>query len=247
MNEKSFAGLLQGEDRRTLPTEPSITIFPTGVGNHVKRNLAHLVDPSVRTGWVGWRGKHRYVPHAQRGACAGASPYSSDTSGFREGRPCPVCTAVFLRARRDLTQSFGLITKKEWHPCVNVHGPAPRPGSPKSADGKGEILHTLTGWPCARGTTTAITTITVVVVVTVIVAVITATRSVRGFSSARGFTRRLRLSDPGALRRGRRRVLRLDDGWLFALLFSLDCLSHADRTKCFKRESGWKGGRRRGA
>ena len=44
MNEKSFAGLLQGEDRRTLPTEPSVTVFPTGVGNHVKRNLAHLLS-----------------------------------------------------------------------------------------------------------------------------------------------------------------------------------------------------------
>jgi len=55
MNEKGLAGLLQGEDRRTLPTEPSITIFATSVGNHVKRNLAHharkgeLAQEQVRT------------------------------------------------------------------------------------------------------------------------------------------------------------------------------------------------------
>src|SRR6266851_2420179 len=50
MNEKCFASFLQGKNRRALPTEPSVTVFATGVGNHVERNLAHLPDLSAKRG-----------------------------------------------------------------------------------------------------------------------------------------------------------------------------------------------------
>jgi hypothetical protein len=101
MNEKCFAGFLQSKDRRTLPTKPSISVFATGVGDHVKRDIAHLptyLSAKNRSN-KGRGGEPARVPRAQRGACAGAGPCSSDTSGFHEGRPCPVCTAVFSQAR----------------------------------------------------------------------------------------------------------------------------------------------------
>ncbi len=48
MNKKRLAGFLQGKNRRTLPTESSIPIVASSIGNHVKRNLAHLLRVSGR-------------------------------------------------------------------------------------------------------------------------------------------------------------------------------------------------------
>ncbi len=46
MNKKCFAGFLQGKNRGTLPTEPTVPIVLASIGNHVKRNLAHLLRVS---------------------------------------------------------------------------------------------------------------------------------------------------------------------------------------------------------
>src|SRR6266566_6812672 len=43
MNKKRLAGFLQGKNRRTLPTKSSIPIVAASIGNHVKRNLTHLL------------------------------------------------------------------------------------------------------------------------------------------------------------------------------------------------------------
>jgi len=48
MNKKCLAGFLQGKNRRTLPTKSSILIVTASIGNHVKRNLAHLLRVSGR-------------------------------------------------------------------------------------------------------------------------------------------------------------------------------------------------------
>ena len=117
MNKKCLAGFLQGKNRRTLPTKSSIpiSIVASSIGNHVKRNLAHLLTRQHT--WIKTRGmiNIRHVRRAQRGAFAGASPCSSDTSESREARQCPVCTAVFLvRARLDQTWNFGLRACGGW-------------------------------------------------------------------------------------------------------------------------------------
>ncbi len=178
------------------------------------------------------------VPRVQRVACAGAGPCSSDTSGSREGRRCPVCTAVFSRAHCDLLRSFGLLHKKEQgrqqrSRVTTTRQPAPvaRP-SLRSLRWK-ETPHTLLRWPCARGTTA-----TAIIIVVVVVVVIANVPSLRRLEASGGFTRRLRLSDLDALRHRRRcRVLGFDGGWLFSfLLFSLNCLSHMNRTNILEGE-----------
>lgn len=118
MNEKCFASFLQGKNRRTLPTKSSIPIVATSIGNHVKRNLAHLLRVS-RRGSKARREKRWHARHVQREVFARASPCSSGTSESREGRPCPVCTAAFLaRAHFDPMRNFGLCGAA---PTITIH------------------------------------------------------------------------------------------------------------------------------
>lgn len=46
MNKKCLAGLLQGQNRRALPTKSTILIAEACISSHVKRNLAHLLRVS---------------------------------------------------------------------------------------------------------------------------------------------------------------------------------------------------------
>ena len=253
MNKKCLAGFLQGKNRRTLPTKSSIpiSIVASSIGNHVKRNLAHLLTRQ-RT-WIKTRGmiNIRHVRRAQRGAFAGASPCSSDTSESREARQCPVCTAVFLvRARLDPTWNFGL---RACGGCVWEGGTTNHAKQYKTrqctrlnASSQSRFLkrisHTLPRWSRTRNTATTFAVIATVIITIAAAATTTTTTTTRSslwwFSSARGLTRRLRLRDLDALRRGWRRVWMFDSGRLFALLFSLNCLRH---TKYFQREGRGKG------
>jgi hypothetical protein len=91
--------------------------------------------------------------------------------------------------------------------------------------------HTLSRWPCPRGTIG----IGIIIIVVVVIATVP---SLRGLEASGGFTRRLRLSDLDALRHRRRcRVLGFDGGWLFSfLLFSFNCLSHMNQPNILEGE-----------
>ena len=186
--------------------------------------------------------KEPLVQYAQREACAGAGPSSSGTSGSREARRCPVGTSAFLQVGHDPLRNFGLgggEGRGAIHAQINASIRL------ECLIWRKEQPHTLPRWPCTRRTIT-----TVVVIATIIPAAATTTTATSstapsrlGLSSARGLTRRLRLRDLGALRRGRRRVWwMLYGGSLFSFLFSLDCLRHT-KMVC---EGEWGKGRKEG-
>ncbi len=63
MNEECFTSFLQSKDRRTLPTEAGVPIL-IHVGDHIKRNFAHLprvsyvvVEDKDRTAYDACKGK----------------------------------------------------------------------------------------------------------------------------------------------------------------------------------------------
>jgi hypothetical protein len=129
-----------------------------------------------------------------------------------------------LQARHDLARNLDLCENSQKQ---NDNDPVPTtrqcPGSETelAISATERTPHTLPRWPCARGTT-------VIVAIFVVIIAATTVLSQRGLSSARGFTRRLRLCDFDALRSGRCRVLSFHGSWLFSFLFSLDCLSHTN-------------------
>jgi hypothetical protein len=183
--------------------------------------------------------KEPLVQCAQREACAGAGPSSSGTSGSREAPRCPVGTSAFLRAGHDPLRNFGL---RGWEGRGAIHAQINASIRLECLIWRKEQPHTLPRWPCTRRTITTVAVIATIIPAAAATAATTSTAPSRlGVSSARGLTRRLRLSDLGALRRGRRRVWwMLDGGGLFSFLFSLDCLRHT-KTGC---EGEWGKGRK---
>lgn len=70
MNEKCFASFLQSKDSRTLPTKPSISVLATGVGDHVKRNVAHLPTSCQRNRATRGKAGDARSYHARKGELA---------------------------------------------------------------------------------------------------------------------------------------------------------------------------------
>jgi hypothetical protein len=182
MNKKCLAGFLQGKNRRTLPTKSSIPIVAASIGNHVKRNLAHLLRVSGRGSQARHKEGTRHVRRAQREAFAGASLCSSDTSESREGRQCPVCTAAFLvRAHFDPTWNFGLRgggkggAPTNNNSCKDLTRQCTRLNASSQFHLKRRTPHTLSRWPRTRHTTTTFAVITTVI--TIVAATTTATTS----------------------------------------------------------------------